>query len=117
MILFLVIFRIGFDWFVLPDRNANDFGDLCRETSKRVGLEHKSQPLFVEDATLMQITNSFYLTNKRGAIIPDLRGFQKKENLPKNYLLILPNDQGLEAFKVDEIKVRHGKLTYDVVKR
>ncbi|MDV7389851.1 hypothetical protein RZS08_00800, partial [Arthrospira platensis SPKY1] len=33
MVLVLLVFRIGFNWFVLPDRNAHDYGDECRQTS------------------------------------------------------------------------------------
>ncbi len=111
LVLFLVVFRIGFDWFVLPDRNANDFGDLCRTTSKEVGIKYQDQPLFVYEDSLMQTTNSFYLTNARGAIIPE------NKDPEVNDLLIVPSTPaGLIGEKVDEIKVRHGKLTFDVVK-
>lgn len=121
MVLFLIVFRIGFDWFVLPDRNANDFGDVCRQTSRQVGAAYKSSPLQVWDAKLMQPTNSFYLTNERGAIIPQLveadKQKLKEENGPSNQegYLIVPPKVLTTTTKVDEIKLRHGRLTYDVV--
>ncbi len=109
----LLVFRIGFNWFVLPDRNANDFGDLCRETTLEVAEKFKDQELIVYKQTLMQPTNSFYLINGRKEIVP-----RKYENLDKDALYIIDPEEfpDVEYEKVGEFKVRHGKLTYDIAK-
>ena len=118
LVLFLVIFRIGFNWFVLPDRNANDFGDLCRETSRQVGKNYQNQGLKVLDVAKMQPTNSFYLTNERGKIIPQLNTDLPDFENPKGLLIVHPG--GLTDTsnyqKIDKIKVRHGKMTFDLLK-
>lgn len=111
LILFLLVFRIGFNWFVLPDRNANDFGDLCRNSSLEVGGKFRDTPLFVYKETGMQPTNSYYLTRGRMAIIPvKSDGFS-----PGELYIIDPEMYGeLDYEKVAEIRVRHGKLTYHI---
>lgn len=111
LVLFLLIFRIGFNWFVLPDRNANDFGDLCRSSSLEVGQRYRDKPLFVFKETAMQPTNSYYLTSGRMAIIPIKTDQFSPDELYIIDPLLYPD---LDYEKVAEIKVRHGKLTYDV---
>ncbi|MCB0587519.1 MAG: glycosyltransferase family 39 protein [Phaeodactylibacter sp.] len=111
MVAVLLTFRVGFNWFVLPDRNDNDFGDICRQTSKEMGKKFKDRELFVYKETLMQPTNSFYLTNERGAIIP-----RKNGNFDEGDLFIIDPEAypEVEYQKAGEFKVRHGKLTYDI---
>jgi len=113
LIVFLLVFRVGFNWFVLPDRNANDFGNLSRITSKEMGQKFKDQPLYVYKDTGMQYTNSLYMTIERQQIIP-----YRKDNFDKNALYIIDPQLYPEVAyeKLGEIKVRHGQLTYDIAK-
>ncbi len=110
-IIALLLFRIGFNWFVLPDRNANDFGRLCRESSLSVGEQFQSAPLRVYKKTDMQPTNSFYLTVARGAIVPvDYSG----RDTAALYIVDPLEYPNVALEKKSEIKVRHGVLTFDV---
>lgn len=110
---FLLVFRIGFNLFVLPDRNAHDYGDLCRQTSIEVGRRYAEQPLYVYgDSTVMQPTNSFYLTHARGAIIPRVEQEQSTEDAL--YIIYPEKYPDLSYQVVDSILVRHGKRTYHV---
>jgi hypothetical protein len=111
IIVFLLVFRIGFNWFILPDRNANDFGDVCRQTSIEVGQKYADQKLYLYKETELQTTNSFYLTNARRKIVR-----RQMENFEPDALYIIDPElyPKLDYEKVDEIKLRHGKLTYDV---
>ena len=110
---FLLVFRIGFNFFILPDRNAHDFGDLCRQTSIAVGEQYAEQPLYVYgDSTIMQPTNSFYLTHARGAIIPRV---QEKQPAADALYIIYPEKYPDVSYQVvDSILVRHGKRTYHI---
>ena len=113
LVLFLIVFRIGFNWFVLPDRNKNDFGDLCRQSSIRVGTNYKDQPLAIYKETDMQPTNSFYLTNARGRIIRRQFNFDEYNGL----IIIDPFKYPNTNYeRIDSIKVRHGQLTYYIGK-
>ena len=112
LILFLLIFRIGFNWFVLPDRNANDFGDLCRQSSLEIGKKYKEEPLFIYGNTIVQRTNAFYLTSGRENIIIH-------KTLPivdsTSYFIFDPNLYPPESFIVkDTMYLRHGKLKFYV---
>jgi 4-amino-4-deoxy-L-arabinose transferase-like glycosyltransferase len=107
-LMFLVL-RIGFNWFVLPDRNANDYGALCRTESKEQGRRWKDQPLFVYRDTPMQWTNSIYLTQARGAIIPiKYRNFAAQD-------LYIVDPQAYPGALVDTLgsfAVRHGRTRF-----
>lgn len=111
LVVFLLVFRIGFNWFILPDRNANDFGDTCRQTSMDVGRKYADQKLYLYKATELQTTNSFYLTNERQEIVR-----RQMDNFDLNALYIIDPElyPKLDYEKIDEIKLRHGKLTYHV---
>ena len=111
MILFLIIFRIGFNWYILPARNADDFGNLCRLSSKEMGDSLKDKELYVYKLTLMPPMNCFYLTNERGAIIR-----RKLYNFEEDALYIIEPERypSLSYEKVGSFTVREGKQTYDI---
>ncbi len=113
LIAMLLVGRIAFGWFVLPDRNREDFGDICRQTSIAAGQNFAQTPLYILGDTDMQPTNSFYLTQSRGKIIPRIA----PRNLLEGYYIINPLQYpDIQGKKVGEIKVRHGQLTYDIRK-
>lgn len=111
LIIFLLVFRVEFNWFVLPDRNANDFGDVCRQSSIEVGKTFANQPLYLYKETQLQTTNAFYITNARQEIVRrQMNNFD-----PKAVYIIDPWLYGDVPYeKVGELKLRHGKLTFDV---
>ena len=113
LVIFLLLVRISFNWFVLPDRNSNDFGNVCRKSSERIGREYAALPLFVYKETDMQPTNSFYITKERQQIVR-----RKHRNFKEDDLYIIDPDlyPDLNYEKIDEMQVRHGQLTYEVGK-
>ena len=106
---FLLVVRIGFNWFVLPDRNQNDYGDLCRQSSIKVGQAYRDSPLYIYGDTEIQPTNAFYLTRARGQII-----YRDSTLLDRNayYIIGQGNEKELSFEKIDSFFVRHGQLTY-----
>lgn len=113
IVLFLLVFRVEFNWFVLPDRNANDFGDVCRQTSIEVGETFADQPLYLYKDTQLQTTNSFYITKERQQIV-----YRHHDHFNPNALYIIDPvlypDVPYE--KLAELKLRHDRLTFYVVK-
>lgn len=105
VVLLLLVSRIGFNWFVLPHRNANDYGDACRKSSIEVGQRFRNQDLYVYRKTSMQWTNSIYLSNTRGKIIPV--AMEKKD--PKALYIVDPAYYFNVVDSVAELKVRHGQ--------
>jgi 4-amino-4-deoxy-L-arabinose transferase-like glycosyltransferase len=114
LVLFLLGFRLIFNFFVLPDRNANDFGDVIRKQSIAIGENYKEVDLYVYKDLLMEPAISFYITNSRGAIIP-----RKFYNFPKDALYIIHQDSfpDLKLEVVDTLPLRHGKRpVYQIAK-
>ncbi|MBK9487704.1 MAG: hypothetical protein IPO07_02115 [Haliscomenobacter sp.] len=108
----LLLGRVGFNWFVLPDRNANDYGNECRISSIEAGQRFRDQDLYVYKKTPMQWTNSIYLTNTRGKIIPI-----KKTDLDTSALYIVdPKMYTVIVDSIAELKVRHGKRHFIIGK-
>lgn len=85
LILALAIARMGFDWFVLPDRYLDDWGTQVKErTIEAVSLVPPDKPLYIYGRTAFQPTNAFYATRTHRAIIP-----RKRNNfMPGDYLII-----------------------------
>jgi hypothetical protein len=109
MIAALLWMRLGFNWFVLPDRLAEDWGTLCRETSKEAGQKFKESPLYLFGDTELQMTNAFYLTNARQQIIRSVT--EKVPDSTALYIIDLQKYPDLEIQKFGEFKYRHGKGT------
>ena len=111
LVLALLLARIGFDWFVIPDRNAHDFGNLCRVSSKTAGTKWREKELLVYRETDMQPTNSFYLTVARGKIIR-----RASDPVDKNagYIIEGKAYPRVSYTRVDSILVRHGRRTFDI---
>lgn len=102
--IFLLIARVGFNWFVLPERHAEDRGALVKNTSLEIGTQFQDKPLFIYNNTRMQPANSFYLTIAKGEIVPFCR-----DTLPEGASFILDpsRNEGLEYEKLGEIYMRH----------
>ena len=101
----MLVFRVGFNWFVLPDRSANDFGEDVKASSIEVGERWSDRPLSIFHETLMQPANSFYLERAQNGIIPRDSSFQ----LGKHYIFSPDQyDPVLFTPLVDSFYVRHG---------
>jgi 4-amino-4-deoxy-L-arabinose transferase-like glycosyltransferase len=112
LVCLLLVWRIAFNWFVLPNRNANDYGDACRKSSIEAGHRFSKVDLYVYRNTDMQWTNSIYLTNTRGKIIP-----VKHKNFDPNALYIVDPAYYFDAVdSVAELKVRHGQRHFIIGK-
>ncbi|MCB0705554.1 MAG: glycosyltransferase family 39 protein [Saprospiraceae bacterium] len=61
IVLALLIGRLGFDWFVLPQRLENDWGQVCK-TSTIEAIEIAEIAPIIYENTSFQVTNSFYAT-------------------------------------------------------
>ncbi len=106
VIAFLVVFRLVFDLFVLPDRNTNDFGDEVRNTSIAMARKFKDKPMAIYKHTGLHTTNGFYMTNERGAIIPHAMSNFDTQTI---YIIDPAGYFDLDYEKVGEVKARHNK--------
>jgi len=67
--LFVIIFRIGFNWFVLPHRNANDYSNILRESAIETGQKYKDFQIYAQKDGLFR-SNSYYITRETKRIVP-----------------------------------------------
>ncbi|MFK7934745.1 MAG: ArnT family glycosyltransferase [Saprospiraceae bacterium] len=110
----LLIARIGFNWFVLPDRLANDWGSLVRESAVKSAKRTLGEPLFIYETARPEEMQSFYITAVRREI---LRAKSEDFNTTDYYIIDpLKSDGKLEYIKYDEVKVRHQKHRLAVAK-
>jgi 4-amino-4-deoxy-L-arabinose transferase-like glycosyltransferase len=111
LILFLLVFRVGFNFLVLPDRNDNDYGDLCRASTIEIGKTYADRKMYVYKDVFMQHTNSFYLTNARGAIVP--RAYDSFEG-DALYIIDEEYSRQVKYDSIDHFKGRHWRSIYDI---
>jgi 4-amino-4-deoxy-L-arabinose transferase-like glycosyltransferase len=100
----LLVFRLGFDWFVLPDRNANDFGDLARQDALAVGEKHTEKNLYLYHKNYRVIFSGFYMTEKRREIL-----YKKdpEQNPNALYIVDLDNYPEMRDYpRVDSFRIR-----------
>lgn len=111
LVVVLLVVRIAFNWWVLPDRNRNDYGDEVRLSAKQVGRDFADQKLFIYKNSEMQNTISFYLTNERRQIIR-----RQFDNFDKDAIYIIEPEEYPDVTyeKVGELKLRHGRLIHDL---
>jgi hypothetical protein len=102
--IFLLIARVGFNWFVLPERYVDDTGTIVKATSEDIGRQYRDKPLYIYKNTRMQPANSFYLTVTKNQIIP-----YYKDTLPADVPFILDPSRnvGLDYEQLGQIYMRH----------
>lgn len=61
----LLMLRLIFNFFVLPDRDANDWGALCRADALRIGRSYQDRPMYLFKKTTITELNSFYISRER----------------------------------------------------
>ncbi len=111
VVLALLLMRVGFNWFVLPDRLAEDWGTLVRTSTIEAGQKFKDKPMYIYGDTELQLTNAFYLTNTRQQIVRRSAG---PTDTSAVYIIHRDTYPNLPYTKVGEIKYRHGKGTLDL---
>ncbi len=107
----LLLLRVGFNWFVLPDRLAEDWGTLCRQSTIKAGEQFRDRPMYLYGDTELQVTNAFYLTNARQQIVGRASG---PIDTLAVYIIHPGTYSGLPYRKVGEFKYRFGKGTLDL---
>ncbi len=113
LVLALLIIRIGFNWFILPNRMEIEWSTQVRTSSIEVG--QKFHPIYSYKGSFgLQPANGFYLTRESGNIL-----FRETEKLkPGAFYLINPiyYKEELDYDKVGELKLMYQKTILDVGK-
>lgn len=64
----LLVMRIGFNFFVLPDRYEKDLATEYKRQAIEVGIKYKDLDFRIFEGTKIDYTSSFYITANRGKI-------------------------------------------------
>lgn len=108
-IIMIILVRIGFDWFVLPDRLKNDRGSQLRITAKEVGQTAKNLPLIIDKASQYEWASGFYVTNERQQIVRK----EGLENIDSETLVIIDPLQTDSIFRKEyKLITRHREPKY-----
>ncbi len=108
LVVLLLVVRLGFDWFVLPDRLREDWGTVVRATTIETAQKASAakQPLWLYKQTWIPATNSFYLSAHTGQIV-------KRNDVPGEFGWYIV-DTSLYRVPLQlqsEFKIRHGRRT------
>ena len=104
-VVFLLLLRIGFNWFVLPPRAAGDERGLAvRQTAYDALEPHADDAVAIFGFTLIEPATGYYLSLARGGVVPRVyEGFDRE-----TYYVVSPLEYpGLQVEATDSIYLRH----------
>lgn len=108
----LLAVRIAFNWFVLPDRKANDFAEVARADAMRIVEKYRDTDLRVYRDSEWHPMTSFYMTRAIGRIIP----LDRQSHAPSAYYIIEPALYPFLPYqKVDTLQMRHLRKVHEIV--
>ncbi len=109
MVVLLLAVRLGFDWFVLPDRLREDWGTQVRRTTIAAAQKARTegQSLWLYRDTWIPATNSFYLSAHTGRII---RRTQEPTRV-SGWLIVDTTLYRVPLQPKAAFKIRHGRRT------
>ncbi len=104
LIVQLLVLRLAFDWFVIPDRIIHDTATAARADAIRVGKDYKDKTLYFLEHICLETTPSFYLATNRNQITKVWR--QAPE--PETAYLVSGDAQLVPGYQVlDTLRIRH----------
>ena len=108
----MLVFRLSFNWFVIPDRNADEVVRMIKDMPIEMGEGWKGKPLKVYEYTLVEPTNSFYLERSFDGIIPR----QQRDFRTDEYYIVNLEQYPLPEYNlVDSFYARHERHMYYLV--
>ncbi len=117
---FLLVIRILFNAFVIPERANNQRKMVLRETTSNLGEQYKDEEIAIigkEDTyhTYSYYTNSFYLSKNRETAI---RRVDRSEIQAGKYYILDPFLDRVEEYSVlDSFPIRHQNTYFYLVKK
>jgi 4-amino-4-deoxy-L-arabinose transferase-like glycosyltransferase len=115
-ILTLLVFRIGFSLFILPIREAGDYGSVVRDNAIHIGERFQEEELQAYGDSYMNATTGYYLTRAYGDIV-----HFERDSMREGVYYIL--DTSVQEYKtldvelVDTMRIRQNKRNLLIVKK
>jgi 4-amino-4-deoxy-L-arabinose transferase-like glycosyltransferase len=109
MVNVLILVRIGFNWFVLPDRHQQDWGTLVKQTTLTAAQQvPEGEKAYIYKGTPFPFTNCFYFSTAADQIVE-----RRVEGFEKGDLIIADQEKYPKILLSDTIpiKIRTSKRT------
>ena len=109
----LLVLRVMFNAFILPNRSATTWGSQCKQDAQRIGRTVEYSPLLLYGPTTFRYESSFHISVENGEILE--RSWDL--NSGSYYIVDLKNfDQEATYMVVDSMRTRINKEFRHVVK-
>jgi len=108
----LLVFRIGFDWFVLPSREQTGPASICRDRAIEIANKYGSDQLKFMKGTKLPVHTIYYLTKEwkepvKTADEPSGQGY---------YIIYEPEFKGRDFIKIEEFPSMEMDKIYSIVR-
>lgn len=110
----ILVARIFFNWFFIPERHQGDKGVECREQAIELGKKYKDLPVNIYNSSNIDLTSSVYIANERGKITP------RSSVIQEEGVTIFDTaraEMPLDIEIIDKICVREGQQTLFLIRK
>jgi 4-amino-4-deoxy-L-arabinose transferase-like glycosyltransferase len=108
----LLVFRIGFDWFILPSREQTSKASVCRDRAIEIAQKYKPDQLRFIKSTKLPVHTIYYLTREWKEPV----GTVDKPSEEGNYIIYEPEYSGGDYIRIEEFPSTEMDKVYSIVK-
>ncbi len=109
----LLIFRIGFNWFIIPSREKTNDTTICRDEAIAAGRGTRGTTLKLYRRGLMVTHLQYYITRER---MQPLEWTYDLTDTSSYYVIYEPGFEGPEYVKYYDVKMNKRDISVSVVK-
>jgi hypothetical protein len=108
----LLVFRIGFNWFIFPSRERSDYKTRCRDRAIETGMNYKADQLYIYGDTEIPAHTLYYITREWGQAMK--RSFGNREG---RYFIVYEGEFPIYNYtKKDELPtIQYGRRNLSIV--
>lgn len=104
LIIALLVFKLGFNWIIIPSRNHNNFIAEMREKSLKYGKDMQSKKAFIYNESL-GTGEHFYLSAGKRGFIPKIKDTTGVDYIIGYYIpLDIPKSNLIDEYKIEYFK-------------
>ncbi len=111
----LLIMRISFNLFVIPDRYQNDLATDYKKQAITIGEKYRNEDFRIFEGSKIDYTSSFYISNTRNKITP--RDYKHESNSAFFVIDTTRYDIPEDFVKVDEFQIREANKILTIIKK
>jgi len=108
----LLVFRIGFNWFILPSREKTDYNTVCRDRAIETGSNYRADQLYIYGDTEVPAHTMYYISREWKQAMK--RRYGNREG--RYFIVYEPEFPIYDYSKIGEIpSVQNGKRILSIV--